>query len=519
MQLELAIVETCAPTGARVRLLQNDQELDTLYSSQILHYQVEIHSGDLVVVDLADHGGGATRPRAVFCFARTRVVGVEISVQTDRHPGSLSSIEGLDAPIRPGDWVFATMGHVYDRCVDGMPADADRLWAEARPMVQSLIQPDVPALQPEPVVSTGTTPQIEYLTAQTERGRVALQTVMDCSYRAGCEGLPPEWTLVRVVDGVPVSYAVVNPGLELAMGSGSVPYAFVNDVATRTDRRREGHLRALMEHIYERLRRAGYALVLLHGRYPLYRPLGFEVFTHHCGIFITPEQIERVLGTNSGSESRGLLQVEDHRGIQPDLLVVADVQAGSLAECAAALRAAAALAREKAKARILFEHPPAPCGARYEPYPSPETAFTTLARTCGADVRLQVADPESGTIPDADWIKVLDAAVFVSQALACRPDGADPLPEAMLALDTDAGAVTITSRDGHVAAHEGIEPGALRLPWPSSALAQLVTGYRSAGTLALLHGLELPPEAQGLFSALFAPCWRFSRNESWTFKS
>jgi hypothetical protein len=48
-------------------------------------------------------------------------------------------------------------------------------------------------------------------------------------------------------------------------------------------------------------------------------------------------------------------------------------------------------------------------------------------------------------------------------------------------------------------------------------LAQLVTGYRSAETLALIHGLELPPEAQALLSALFPPCWRFSRNESWTF--
>lgn len=93
------------------------------------------------------------------------------------------------------------------------------------------------------------------------------------------------------------------------------------------------------------------------------------------------------------------------------------------------------------------------------------------------------------------------------------------LPEATVALDTDAGAVTIVSREGRVAAHTGIAPGERALQWPSSALAQLVTGYRSAETLALLHDLELPPEAQALLSALFPTCWRFSRNESWTLQS
>jgi hypothetical protein len=326
---------------------------------------------------------------------------------------------------------------------------------------------------------------------------------------------------VRIVDGVPVSYIVVNPDLELDMGgaarSGAIRYAFVNDVATCVDRRREGHFRALMEHTYQRLRQDGYSLILLHGRYPLYRPLGFTVFTHHSGILLTPEQIERALGAE-GDGDHSMLQFDDGRHIQPGLLVVTQVQADSLAESVAALRAAAALARDKDRDRILFEHPPAPCGERYTAYGSPETALTALARTCGAEVRLQGADPESGSIPDADWIKVLDASMLVRQVLACRRASVGTLPEATLALDTDAGAVTLVSHDGQVAAREGIAPGERALPWPSSALAQLVTGYRSAETLALLHGLELPPEARALLSALFPTCWRFSRNESWAFR-
>jgi hypothetical protein len=536
MQLELAIVQTCTSTGCRVRFLQGSRELDTRYSLQIIRYEVDIRPGDLVVVDTS-----VNPPCTVFCFARSQVERVEINVHTDRDTKPQTPAEGLEDTLEPGDWVFTTWGQIYDRCVDGLPADPDRLWSKARPFIEPRAQSATPAPEPEPAqaIHTSGPPQVEYLTAETERGRQALQAVMDRSYSANYEGSAPEWTLVRLVDGVPVSFIVVVPNLELDMGnaacSAGIPYAFVNDVATRMDRRREGHFRALMEHTYELLRQAGYSLILLHGRYPLYRALDFEVFTHHCGIFITPEQIERALGPGEEVNDPKLLQIDDYRGIHPDLLVVTQVKYGSLSECAASLRAAAALAREKDRTRILFEHPPAPCGKRYEIHASPETAFTALARTCGAEVRLQGADPENGAIPDADWIKVLDAAALVGQVIDSRAkapplgpprtvhggeeERGNTLPNATVALETDAGAVTIASRKGQVAAHAGIAPGERALHWPSSALAQLVTGYRSADTLAQLLGLELPPEARSLLSALFPPCWRFSRNESWTFRS
>jgi hypothetical protein len=69
-----------------------------------------------------------------------------------------------------------------------------------------------------------------------------------------------------------------------------------------------------------------------------------------------------------------------------------------------------------------------------------------------------------------------------------------------------------------VSAEEGLQPGAPGLQWPSSALAQLATGYRSAEMLGMLHGIKMPPRALALLQALFPRRWRLSRNESWTFK-
>ena len=143
MQLALAIVQTCTRTGCQVRLLGTQRDLDTRYSTQIVRYKVEIRPGDLVVVDVTQED--AASPRTVFCFARTLVERVQTLVRTDRHPGDLSPIEGLGAPLQPGDWVFATLGGVYDRCDGaGLPADPERLWAEAGPMVESIVQPAAP---------------------------------------------------------------------------------------------------------------------------------------------------------------------------------------------------------------------------------------------------------------------------------------------------------------------------------------------------------------------------------------
>jgi hypothetical protein len=213
------------------------------------------------------------------------------------------------------------------------------------------------------------------------------------------------------------------------------------------------------------------------------------------------------------------LSIEDHRSFYEDLLVVTEVRAQSAQECCEALVAAGALAQERGKTRILFEHPTAlSYGSRYRLHASPETAFTRLALACGAQMCLQGADPESGTVPDADWIKVLDAASFVSEALRLQPL-AQPLPTSKVSLVTDAGVVVIQGSGLNWEAREDTGGDAVPVKMPASALAQLVTGYQPIEILAAMHKMALPPDAAALLAALFPPRWRFSRNESWVFRS
>jgi GNAT superfamily N-acetyltransferase len=360
--------------------------------------------------------------------------------------------------------------------------------------------------------------QAHVLTAETALGRQAIEDVMQRAYAAEIGSVPAAWARALVVDGEPVSFILVDPDRWMEHPGGDLPYAFICDIATREDRRWEGHFRRLMAHIFTSLGTAGIPLVLTHGRYPLYRPFGFDVFTHHCGIFVTPDQIERGLGTADAGVGAGLLVVEDWRAIVEDLLLVTDVKAEMLSEARAALQAAARLARERDKRRILFEHPPAPSyGSRYPIHPFLETALTVVARTCGAQVCVQGADPEAGSVPDADWIKVLDAGAFLEQALrGLVPEGA-PWPQGQICLETGAGVVSLESDGQRLRVHAGARPGAARVPWPAAALAQLVTGYRSVEVLGTIHDVPLPDEALELLGALFPPRWRLSRNESWTF--
>lgn len=359
---------------------------------------------------------------------------------------------------------------------------------------------------------------VQILAAATPKGREAVESVMAASYRADIDEVPPEWALARVVGGVPVAFILVDPHRQMAFPGGDLRYAFICDVATREDRRHEGHFRALMEETFARLRAAGISLVLTHGRYPLYRRFGFDVFTHHSGIFITPEQIARTLGEEEPHDAEERLDIQKGRAILEDRLLVTKVHAESLSECRNALLAAAAIARRRNKGLILFEHPPAPSyGSAYPLYATLETPLTVLARTCGAQVIVQGADPESGAIPDADWIKVLDAAEFSRAAVACL-ELAPPLPEAIVGFETDAGSLTLESTGKAIRVTDRLAPDSPIIRWPSAALAQLVTGYRDAASLAVIHNVHIPADALALLDALFPPGWRLSRNESWTYK-
>jgi GNAT superfamily N-acetyltransferase len=294
MNLELAIVVSCTETGCCARLLGEDSDIDTVYSRGILRYQIEVLPGDLVAIDRA-----ADPPQTCFCWALATVKRVETRVYTDRQTASQSPVEGLTDPITAGDRVFGTGDQVYDLCINGLPAHPDLLRSKTLPEIEAMLQALAPDQAAPPEVastddlpartqSAGAPQTVEYLTAETERGKQAIREVMQHSYTADLDATPPAWAIARLVAGIPVSFILIVPDKEMDLGNG-VRYAFVNDVATREDRRLEGHFRALMEHAYGRVRQAGMSLLLLHGRYPLYRRLGFDVFTHHSGITITPE--------------------------------------------------------------------------------------------------------------------------------------------------------------------------------------------------------------------------------------
>jgi predicted N-acetyltransferase YhbS len=516
MDLVLGVVLLSADEGCTVQYLDRLDRVETVYSEAIRRYGVQVLPDDLVAVDC-----DSDPPSVVFRWALTRVKRVEgDQVFADRlGGGALALAKGLQVDLVPGDRVYAAFDKVYDICTPVLPTRPQRLRAaipEIEAMLRGIDGSGQSASVPGGRVKTEPA-DVTYLTAETTEGRDAIKEVMAHSYSAEIDEAWPAWARVRVVDGVPVSFILVDPNKWMDFPGGEVRYAFVNDVATREDRRREGHFRALMEHTFARLCEAGIPLVLLHGRYPLYRQFGFDVFTHHCGIFCTAEQIERALGLGDVEDGPGLLTVEDGRGIWDDLLLVTDVKVSTLQGCPYALRAAGTIARERGKERILFEYPA--CDSRYSIHATLETPLVVLARACGAQVRVQGADPEGAAIPDADWIKVLDAAAFVQRVLDVLDMSGTEIPEGRICLDTDAGSLTLESQHGVVTAYDGAEPHVERIAWTSGALAQLVTGYRSAHVLSELRQTPLSPSALALLHVLFPPRWRVSRNESWTYRS
>jgi hypothetical protein len=361
---------------------------------------------------------------------------------------------------------------------------------------------------------------IKTITAETEQGRIAINEVMQHSYTSDIAIVPPQWAFVRIVDDVPVSFILVDPERYMEFHGGDIRYAFVEDVATREDRRMEGHFRGIIEYAFSKLRDYGIPIVILHGDYRLYRRFGFDVFTHHCAVFAAPELIERKLGTQVSDEARQLIVIEDRDYLQNNLLLITEIKAKNLSECKSVLQVSAVIARERGKTRIIFEYPFAPGhGSRYTIYPSFEDPFTGLARSCGGEIRIQGDDPESCTTSHADWIKVLDSARFVKEVLIQSEKVSNSFPEGIICFDTDAGHVTIENSCGKLTASEDIKPRSEMIKLPSSVLAQLVTGYQPIEVICAIYDVQISSQALRLLEALFPHQWRFSRNENWVFKS
>ena len=359
-----------------------------------------------------------------------------------------------------------------------------------------------------------------FLTAETDQGRRAIEEVMAHSYGEAVDLVPPEWALARIVDGVPVSFALVEPNELLLFLKGAIRHGFIRDIATREDRRLEGHFRGTMQEVFDRLRLARIPLVTAHGEHQLYRRFGFDVFTHHHVVFITPDQITHALGSSGSQEGERFLEVEEGPPRRTDLLLIRNVTAVTAAEARCALLAAAAMAEHRGRSDILFEHPPAGVLSRHPSLAhqaSLDSPFRSLALACGAQVRVEGGVPEGRPNPDGDWIKVLDAVGFVEQAICLLTTMATSLPSVCIGIACDAGDLAITSSAAGVTVSAGRPEGATVLQWPSVMLAQLFAGYQSAEVLACLHGVALPPEAAAFFSALLPRHWRLTRQEGWAY--
>jgi len=355
-------------------------------------------------------------------------------------------------------------------------------------------------------------PEREVLTAETQTGRAAVEEVMGESDWGldDLERFPPEWERVLLVDGVPVTFVLVQPDEKWELPSGSVPCAFLDGVATRPDRRREGHFRYLMEHTFDSMREAGIPAMRTHGPHCYYRAVGFEVYAHNYGIFATPAQIERLLGPGETDAADDALPVQEQH-VQEDLLLVVSVQAEDLAESRRVLRTAATLARRRGKDRILFENP---CAGAEDFL---QTPFAVLARACGARCAVQGAEPEGTSVGHADWIRVIDAPKYLEGMAAGLGNADGPLPEVCVAFDTDAGAASLAGSALGLAVHAGVQEGAELVRWPSYALAQLAIGYLSAEVLATIHDTPLGQDGVALLDRVFPTRWGLARDESWTY--
>ena len=145
MQLALAHVESCSPTGCRVRFLgETGESVDAPYSALIRQHGIRVRPGQIVAVDRS-----AAAPELLWRFG---VYPVEhLDGDTAVLAGNLFRLHDgrPDAeqthPIRPGDTIVVRSGkaagelEIYDLVVNGQPLHPERLRADF-PLIQATYQ-------------------------------------------------------------------------------------------------------------------------------------------------------------------------------------------------------------------------------------------------------------------------------------------------------------------------------------------------------------------------------------------
>lgn len=156
MNLQLAIALLCTDKRCQVRLLDKGTCFDADYSEPVIEYRIVVRPGDLVAVIREP-----TPPQVVFRWSLVKVERVaNEQIFIDLAGGRsrpASRAEGLEMGIAKGDTVFFANGEVCDTCLNGQPANPERLRATFFPKIQAMYQQIETwnALDPKQVVEQG----------------------------------------------------------------------------------------------------------------------------------------------------------------------------------------------------------------------------------------------------------------------------------------------------------------------------------------------------------------------------
>ena len=166
MKLALAKVVSCGTAGCQVRLIENDELLDTHYSLKVQD-QIQIRPEQVVVVDQ-----GLTPSQTVYRLYLSQVLeidGEQLRVELLRDEGDrgkgayfqASLVEGLNLDLNVGDVVYGRE-IIFGLAANGRPAHPAQLLATLSPIIKQIYEGDTFRLDPRSAA------------AHTNRGNVHL---------------------------------------------------------------------------------------------------------------------------------------------------------------------------------------------------------------------------------------------------------------------------------------------------------------------------------------------------------
>jgi hypothetical protein len=137
MELELAIVLSCTDTGCDVRTVENDDQVETRYSSAVQD-RIMISPGELVVIDKS-----SGFPETIWRWVPVRVDRLEeervIVIDKNHKSASVADVPQLNLSLQPGDDVWTCgVGYdyeVHDKIIEGKPEHPEQLLTYIEPII------------------------------------------------------------------------------------------------------------------------------------------------------------------------------------------------------------------------------------------------------------------------------------------------------------------------------------------------------------------------------------------------